>query len=55
MNPLELQSKLAPLLGDDVARALARVADAHKTGADFPVTVRSGLLVQLAEKLAEKA
>ena len=55
MNPLELQSKLAPLLGDDIARALANVASAHKSGADFPVTVRSGMLVALAEKLAEKA
>lgn len=54
MNPLELQSKLAPLLGDDVARALANVATAHKSGADFPVSVRSGILVLIAEKLAER-
>ena len=55
MNPLELQQKLAPLLGDEIARALAVVATDHKQGAEFKVSVRSGLLVMLAEALASRA
>lgn len=55
MNPIELQKLLAPILGEEVARALAVIAQDHKQGAEFKVSVRSGVLVQMAEALAARA
>lgn len=55
MNPLELQAKLAPLVGDDLARALCNAARAHKDGAGTKIAVPSWVLVRLVELIAERA
>ncbi len=55
MNPLEIRRVLAPVVGDEVARALAEVARVHKNGTAFRLTCESSHLVILAEKLAELA
>jgi hypothetical protein len=46
---------LVPLVGEEVASALARTATAHKDTGAFSVSVPSGVLVLLGEKLAELA
>lgn len=53
MNPLEMQKALTPLVGEEIAAALARVATEHKNVGAFSVSVPSGALVVLGEKLAE--
>ena len=53
MNPADIQKTLAPVVGAEIARSLARVAREHKDGAAFSVSVPSFVLVALAEKLVE--
>lgn len=46
---------LVPLVGEEVASSLARIATVHKDIGAFSVSVPSGVLVLLGEKLAESA
>lgn len=55
MNPLDMKRLLVPLVGEEVASALTRTATAHKDTGAFSVSVPSGVLVLLGEKLAELA
>jgi hypothetical protein len=55
MNPLEMRKALAPLVGDEIASALARVAEQHKDIGAFSVSVPSHALVTIGEKFAELA
>jgi hypothetical protein len=53
MNPLEMKRILKPIIGDEIAAALARVAKMHKINGAFSVSVPSGAIVILGERLAE--
>lgn len=53
MNPLEMKKALAPLVGDEIASALARVALEHKNIGAFSVSIPSSALVQIGEAFAE--
>lgn len=55
MNPLEMQKALVPVVGEEIAAALMRTATAHKNSGAFSVSVPSGVMVVLGEKLAELA
>ncbi len=54
MNPLEMQRILSPLVGAEIAAALAKVATEHKNIGAFTVSVPSDALVQIAERFAEE-
>jgi hypothetical protein len=53
MNPLEMKRILTPIVGDEIAAALARVAQMHKINGGFSVSVPSWALVVLGERVAE--
>lgn len=55
MNPTEMEKRLGPVLGPEIAKALADVARFHKTGASTSVSVPTWVMVVLGEKLAELA
>lgn len=54
MNPLEIKRALAPIVGDEIASALARVAADHKNIGSFSVSIPSGALVQIAEAFVQQ-
>lgn len=55
MNPVEMESLVRPVVGPDIASALARAARVHKNTGGVSISVPSWVLVVLGEKLAELA
>lgn len=53
MNPVEIEVALMPVLGADIAKALARVVEFHKAQAGCTVSVPSWVLVRIGEKMTE--
>ena len=53
MNPVEIEVALRPVLGEDIARHLARHAEFHKTQGACTISVPSWVLVKIAEKFVE--
>lgn len=53
MNPAEIQAKLTPIFGADIAAAFARIATVHKEQAGGSVSVPSWVLVTVAERVVE--
>jgi hypothetical protein len=48
-----MRQALVPIVGEDIAYSLSRTATEHKNVGAFNVSVPSGVLVILGEKLAE--
>lgn len=53
MNPRDIEKNLTPVVGADIARSLARIAQFHKEGAATSVSVPSWVLVKIGETMVE--
>lgn len=53
MMPALVNKRLAPVLGEEIARCLAAVCETHKAGCGGNVSIPSWVLVKIAESFVE--